>query len=367
MHREIFDRPRGHAPCTRYRMLASSRIGLTLAGKYTLLREIGSGGMSTVFEAMHRNGRRVAVKVLAAPLAWDHDIRERFLREGKTSVTVNHPRVVQVLDDDVAEDGSMFLVMELLDGEDLATYAAARGGKLEEDHALDIARDLLDVLEHAHARGIIHRDIKPENLFLDRVRGLKVLDFGIARTSLRTDPRLHRGQLLGTPGFMAPEQACGEGEDVDARTDLWAVGATLFWLLAGRRVHEGESFELLLAKSAALEPTPLREVAPWVSEETCRFVDRAVARVRDDRFSDATAMKYALDRILDARQDATLVLPRARPHSVPFQSRTRGAAIAGAMLLVALTVFLLVFAKLRPVPTPEFRGITAPHAASSRR
>ena len=157
------------------------------AGKYTLERVIGSGGMATVYEASHRNGHRVAVKMLKPALAVGSEVRERFLREGYAANKVRHAGAVRVLDDDVTDDGLVFLVMELLEGWTLDALASqSDGGKLPVKLALQVGKQLLAVLEAAHRAGIVHRDIKPENVFVQRNGELKVLDFGIARF---LDPR----------------------------------------------------------------------------------------------------------------------------------------------------------------------------------
>jgi serine/threonine-protein kinase len=167
-------------------------------------------------------------------------MRERFAREGYIANRVNHPGVVTVLDDDVAEDGSLILFMELLDGETVEARARRTQKRLEVDETMWVAHELLEVVAAAHDAGIIHRDLKPENLFLTRDGRLKVLDFGIARLrelSSRSGATSSQSSL-GTPAFMPPEQARGRWEEVDARSDIWAVGATMFSLVAGRSVHE---------------------------------------------------------------------------------------------------------------------------------
>ena len=217
--------------------IGAARVGTTLKGKWRLDAILGSGGTATVYAATHRNGNRVAVKVLHPYFSKMPVERERFTREGYFANKVEHPDVVRVLDEDFDDDGNPFLVMELLDGEPLVARWKAAGHRLPVPEALWVADRLLSVLEAAHARGIVHRDIKPENLFLTAAGGLKVLDFGIAR--LRgVGSGTMRGIVLGTPGFTAPEQARGEWDIVGARTDIWAVGATLFALLTGRLVHE---------------------------------------------------------------------------------------------------------------------------------
>ena len=161
---------------------AQARVGLVLRGKWHLERLLGVGGMASVYAATHRNGLRGAVKLLHPELCVQGEVKERFLREGYVANKVDHPGAVRVLDNDVAEDGSVFLVMELLDGETIDARVEARPGRrLEVGEVLAIADDVLDVLATAHDSGIVHRDLKPENLFITRTGQVKILDFGIAR------------------------------------------------------------------------------------------------------------------------------------------------------------------------------------------
>ena len=213
-----------------------TRVGTTLAGKYLLERLIAVGGMASVYQAKHRNGNRVAVKILHPEAAINSELRSRFLREGRVANRIDHPGTTRVLDDDIAEDGAAFLVMDLLDGETLEARLDGGDGPLPADEVAALAWQTLDTLIAAHAVGVIHRDIKPDNLFLTREGALKVLDFGIAQllhSGTPGSPALTRaGLVLGTPAFLPPEQALGRTQEIDARTDIWAVGATMFWLLS---------------------------------------------------------------------------------------------------------------------------------------
>ena len=270
-------------------------------GKYRLESLIGVGGTAAVYRATHRNGHRVAVKVLSPWLAASPEVRERFLKEGYAANAVEHPCVARVLDDDQTNDGGAFLVMELLTGHTVADACESAGGKLPVVEVARIARDVLDVLAIAHARGIIHRDIKPGNLFITQTGQLKVLDFGIARMrdAVKTFTPTRTGRTMGTPAFMAPEQALGFGDKIDGRTDLWAVGATMFTLLSGVFVHEAETPEALLVYSATRPARSLRTVVSAdVPQALIDVVDRALAFDRDHRFADAASMRDALDAAL---------------------------------------------------------------------
>src|SRR5215471_14765237 len=232
---------------------SKARVGTVLNGKWRLDEVLGIGGMATVYAAIHRNQKRVAIKMLHPEVSIDQQVTSRFTREGYVANTVGHPGAVSVLDDDVTEDGAAFLVMELLEGETL-DHRWEKRGTLTPSEVLGIADQVLDVLVAAHAKGILHRDLKPENLFLTRSGQVKVLDFGIARvrelTAGQTAGSTRSGSLLGTPAFMAPEQARGRWQDVDERTDLWALGATMYTLMSGRFVHVADTLNEQLIQTA---------------------------------------------------------------------------------------------------------------------
>jgi serine/threonine-protein kinase len=274
---------------------ARARVGQTLNGKYRLDRLLGVGGMAAVYEATHRNKKRFAVKVLHQELSVHSGLRTRFMREGYVANTVEHPGAVAVLDDDVAEDGSAFLVMELLHGTPLDQLCERRGGKLGPKHVLAIADQLLDVLAAADAKNVVHRDIKPANVFVTRDGQVKVLDFGVARLRDPEGPQAtHSGLALGTPAFMAPEQALGRSEEVGGRTDVWAVGATMLSLLTGRSVHEGSSAQEQMVLAATRPAASLATLDPETSAEVVALVDKALAFAQRDRWQHASQMQDAV-------------------------------------------------------------------------
>ncbi|MGK4003213.1 serine/threonine-protein kinase [Sorangium sp. So ce1036] len=273
-------------------------IGHVLRGKWRLDRLLGAGGMAAVYAGTHRNGMRGAVKILRRELSENEEARSRFLREGYVANRVDHPGIVRVLDDDVTEDGAVFLVMELLEGETVeARRARAPGGVLGVSEVLAIADELLDVLAVAHERGIVHRDLKPDNLFLTRQGQLKVLDFGIARLNELSGPTnasTRAGTLMGTPQYMPPEQAKGQWDRVDARTDLWAVGSTMFHLLSGRYVHQAETLPLLLLAAMTQPAPPVGSVLPAAPAAVAGVIDVALAFDPERRWPSARAMQRAL-------------------------------------------------------------------------
>jgi class 3 adenylate cyclase/tetratricopeptide (TPR) repeat protein len=294
--------------------VAQARVGTRIRNKWRVDKLLGVGGMGAVYAATHRNGSRVALKVLHPQLSVLADIRARFAREGYVANAVNHPGVVRVLDDDETEDGAAFLVMELLEGENADARFRRLGGRLPIDDVLLLADGLLDVLVAAHAAGIVHRDIKPENVFLTRhsasqphSASVKVLDFGIARlratSGIDDIPpddaslphlRTRTGVTIGTPAFMPPEQALGRTDEVDAASDIWAVGATMFMLLSGRIVHDAKTHMEVVIAAATAQARSLAQFVPDAPQALVDVVDRALAFKKEDRWSSARAMQSAL-------------------------------------------------------------------------
>jgi eukaryotic-like serine/threonine-protein kinase len=275
---------------------AKARIGSTLRDKWRLDVLLGVGGMATVYAATHRNGSRAAVKILHPETSNNEFVRERFLWEGYVANTVGHEGAVRVIDDDMAEDGSLFLVTELFDGETLEERRTRLGGRIPSNEVLIAIDQLLDVLAAAHAQGIVHRDIKPENVFLTRAGKIKVLDFGIARLGEASSSNGERrtGLTIGTPAYMAPEHAQGLFDEIDGRSDLWSCGAMMFRLLSGRAVHDGPTAEEELTNARTRAAPSLFTVAPEVNEEIARVVDRALAFSKDVRWPDARLMQAAV-------------------------------------------------------------------------
>ena len=290
-------------------------VGSTLKDKWRLDALIGRGGMAAVYAATHRNGSRVAVKVLHPEFSRNAGVRERFVREGYLANRVGRGAVA-ALDDDVADDGSAFLVMELLDGETLEDLRERQvGGRLPAAIVVSMVDQVLATLVVAHEQGIVHRDLKPENIFLTRSGEVKLLDFGIARIheGQEASRATATGAMMGTPSYLPPEQARGRWAEVDARSDVWAVGATMFTLLTGRCVHEGETVpELLLQAMTEAAPT-LASVDVDVDAGLASVVDRALSFKKEDRWPDVASMREAF-RGLDLPD---LHLPPVEPPSTP--------------------------------------------------
>jgi serine/threonine protein kinase len=281
---------------------AEGRVGQTLNGKWRVDQLIDIGGMASVYAVTHRNGRRAAIKVLHPSCATNLEVRKRFLREGYVANKIDHPGALAILDDDVAEDGMPFLVMELLEGESLSRRLARVGGKLPFADVLGIAGQVLEVLDMAHANRIIHRDVKPGNIFVTKSGHTKLLDFGLARIrdgGLSLVPTL-AGIVMGTAGYLAPEQALGQPDEVDARADIFGVGAVMFRAVSGRPIHDGPTpLDTLMA--AMKEPAPsLSEVLPGAAPALVAVIDRAVAFKKEMRWRSAREMLEALRSVYSA-------------------------------------------------------------------
>lgn len=328
---------------------AETRIGSFVKDKWQLDRLLGVGGMACVYAATHRNKKRAALKMLHRELSSDPAIRERFLREGYLANSVGHRGTVAVDDDDVAEDGSAFIVMELLDGETLDQRWRRKDRRLPLEEVLVIGDQVLETLAAAHDQGVVHRDLKPENLFLTRAGVVKLLDFGIGRQkAMKGVPSTTlSGAAMGTPAFMAPEQASGRWDEVDDQTDLWALGATLFTLLTGEYVHEGETVNETLALAVTQRARSIRALRPDLPPAAAALIDRSLQYAKPQRFADARAMQAELRRVSAelfgqglgqavalAVPDAepSRPLPRAEPASQPRARSTTSRGLTASAL-----------------------------------
>ena len=271
--------------------------GQILEGKYRLTDPIGSGGMGFVYAAQHvRLGRRLAVKFLLPELAESPEALFRFQQEATAVGRIGSPHIVDVIDLGTTPQGAPFLVMEFLEGRALSAV-------LDENPVLPMPRiahilcQTFDALETAHEQGIVHRDLKPENIFL-LARGawpdfVKLLDFGISKILGDGSFHTRTGALLGTPRYMAPEQATGSGA-VDARTDLWSVGVILYRALTGRFPHPGTGVAEIVTAIVTTEPVAPRLVRPDLDPAVEALVLRALARDPAARFPTAAAFRDAL-------------------------------------------------------------------------
>jgi len=277
---------------------AESRIGQVIADKYRISRLLGRGGMGEVYEARHVVvGRRFALKFLREHSARSQDSLSRFLREAQAAGALDNEHIAAVLDFDTAADGSPFLVMEYLAGESLA--ALTREGPLPVPRAIAILIQVCSGLDVAHRAGIVHRDLKPDNLFVTQLPSgaelIKILDFGIAKL---TDPGsdgaiTSSGAILGTPFYMAPEQARGE-KTVDFRADIYALGVIAYELLSGKKPHPGEGYNAILAHILTQPVTPLVTLRPGLDPGLVAVIECALASDPARRQSSIAALAEEL-------------------------------------------------------------------------
>ncbi|MBL8919863.1 MAG: serine/threonine protein kinase [Myxococcaceae bacterium] len=279
-------------------------------GRYRLLEKLGEGGMGSVYKVEHvRMGKIAALKVMRPDAAVDKGLKARFLQESRVVAKLSHPNTVQVFDAGELDDGSLFMAMEYVPGKDLAWHLRVHG-PVGEEKAISIAVQVLASLAEAHEHGIIHRDIKPANVMLLRRRKggddqVKLLDFGIAKLAEGDARNSITGDFVGTPAYMSPEQV--RGEEVDARSDLYSLGALLFELVTGRQLYTGPT-AVSIVKQHLEEPVPrVAELAPHapVSPAFEKIISTALAKKPDDRFKDAEVMKKALEALRTSTRSVT--------------------------------------------------------------
>ena len=301
------DRPSHTAP------VASDLVGTTLRDTYRVLRRICVGGMGVVYEAEHiRLKRRVAIKALARHLSGTERMLERFYREADVVGRLRHPHIVNVFDFDVASTGQPYLVMELLDGDSLGKRMEQEG-PMAVDDAVRIAGQIAAGLSSAHQIGIVHRDLKPENVTLiEGVDGrsfAKLLDFGISKLMGESSTSITgEHDIIGTPEYMAPEQAKGDCKNVDARADQFALAAILYEMLSGRVAFFASDPTEALRVVIEEEPRALAEIAPHVPPGVRRVIERALSKNPDDRFPMIREFAESLRRAMRVG-----VRPNSRP------------------------------------------------------
>ncbi|MFO0610962.1 MAG: serine/threonine-protein kinase [Polyangiaceae bacterium] len=274
--------------------------GTVIAGKYRIGRVLASGGMGMILEGEHEAlGQKVAIKYLLPAAAEREDMIGRFLREARAAARIPSDRVARVFDVGTDEDGRPFMVMELLEGQDLGDYMQAHGA-IPIGEAVRFILEALEAIVEAHALGIIHRDLKPSNLFVVTKGGakhIKVLDFGISKvTSESGAPELaltSTKSLLGSPGYMSPEQVRST-KNVDARTDVWALGVILFEMLSAQTAFDGESIGDVFAKIREEDLPPISEFRKDVPAELEAVLASCLARDRKKRIASAAEMRDAL-------------------------------------------------------------------------
>lgn len=296
-----------------------AEVGDLIDGKYRLTGCLGEGGMGKVFEAVHEGiGKRVALKFLLSEHITDKSTVTRFQREAQTAAAAGHHGIVDIHDIGVAEDGSPYLVMELLKGQSLGDLML-QAGALDVSTAAYVTCHVLSALSAAHGAGIVHRDLKPDNIFLIEtgaaVFDVKLLDFGISRitsqsASLDQSMRLTRtGTIVGTPLYMSPEQAKGRS-DLDHRIDVYATGVILYECLTGKLPFEADNYNALIAMILTEDPPDPTLVRPDLPRAMEKVILRALTKDRDERYETAAAMFQALVPFVDERALVKVPLPR---------------------------------------------------------
>jgi serine/threonine-protein kinase len=370
-----------------------------LADKYELARLIGAGGMGAVYEARHRLiGRRFAIKFLHAAHAAEPAMLGRFEREARAAGALENENLVAVTDFGFAADGAPYIVMEHLEGEDLARLLG-RVGPLPVRRAVDLVVQACRGLAAAHAHGIVHRDLKPANLFVVRRNDggdlVKVLDFGIAKLRDGAEgadaagaggPVTGTGKLLGTPGFTPPEQARGE-RDIDQRADIYALGAILYELLSGARAHPGENYNAILFHILTQPVVPLGSLRAGLPAGLVDVVHRAMSAERAERYQSADDLMRALLPFgpaapVAARVDAgaitaaspvsleAVALPAAKAARQRAGSWARRVAMALLVVAVAAAVGIgvlgrgLAVRRSPPPPPPPSPQVAAPRVVA---
>ncbi len=315
-------------------------IGRHLSGKYEILEQIGRGGMGAVYRARHTKlDRMCAVKVLPLELSGNPDLLERFRREARATAKLDQNQVVTIYDVDT--DGpTEYLAMEFLEGDSLETLVQKKG-KLRVKTSLQIIRQATMGLAAAHEHGIIHRDVKPANLMLTKDGVVKVMDFGLARLVEISSGLSQAGQVLGTPHYMSPEQA--RGEPLDLRSDIYSLGATLFFLLTGQTPHKTGTPTAILLKVVSEEPPQSDLVEPSIPKSVSDLALRMMAREPQERFGDCKELLRAIEQLLP-QSSGVGPPPGDRPTPLPAithkQMLMTGGGIAGGVLILIMAILL---------------------------
>jgi len=344
-------------------------IGKTVS-HYRILEKLGSGGMGVVYKAEDTKlGRTVALKVLPPERVADPNRKRRFVQEARAASALNHPNIITIYDIDEAE-GVHYIAMEHVEGKTLDRLIARHGLRLNE--ALKYAVQMATALAKAHSAGIVHRDLKPTNVMVTDDGLVKVLDFGLAKlteaapasdaeTAVTREPATEEGTIVGTVGYMSPEQA--EGKAVDARSDIFSFGSVLYEMLTGQRAFQGETKVSTIAAILREEPKPLSQVVEGLPREVERIVKRCLRKDPAHRFQHMDDLKVALDELKEESDSGELAdaaavvagLPRHIERGGVKPPLPRRLALAAIVVLAAA---VLAYWLTRPVPPPRVTGST---------
>lgn len=298
----------------------SDLVGTTLEGAYRITRPIGQGGMSAVYEAVQlRLNKRVAVKVMARELALNEQALARFQREAEITSHLGHPHLVTMMDFGTAPTGQPYLVMEYLEGTDLA-HRMHQVGRLPLEVAVHITKQVASALAAAHEQGVVHRDLKPANLFLVALPNepdfVKILDFGISKVRAARTQLTNASTIIGTPDYMSPEQATGLLDAIDHRTDQWALACMVWEMLSGRPPFAGDDVSAVFYQVIHLDPQPLGKRAPDVPAAVEAVLRRALSKSLTDRYPSMRDFAQALESAASARPTAAMT-PLAQTSTDP--------------------------------------------------
>jgi tRNA A-37 threonylcarbamoyl transferase component Bud32/tetratricopeptide (TPR) repeat protein len=331
-----------------------AQLSQALADRYRIEREIGRGGMATVYLAHDlKHERQVAIKILKPELAASIG-PERFLREIAITAQLDHPHILSLLDSGSAgPEPILYYVMPLVEGESLRDRLD-RERQLPLAEAIQITREVAGALAYAHSRGVIHRDIKPENILLSNGHA-RVADFGIARAVATADSRrlTETGMAIGTPAYMSPEQATG-GQHVDARSDIYALGCVLYEMIAGEPPFDGPTPQAILARALTESPRPLDVIRPGLPRSLETIIHRATARVPADRFQSGSQFAAELERLADR------ITQGSEPVLAGTHRFRRSALITvGGVLLAAILAGGVILREINGKVAPEPRASMA--------
>ena len=296
------------------------RVVGAVGAQYLIENEVGRGGMAVVYRATDlRLNRPVAIKVLPPDLAFNPDVRTRFIREAQTAAQLSHPNIVPIYSvEDKGGDTLVYFVMAFIEGDSLGVRIK-REGPWPIEQSVRVLRDVADALAYAHARGVVHRDIKPDNILIDRASGRPlVTDFGIARAAAAETRLTVTGVAVGTPAYMSPEQAIGERE-IDGRSDLYSLAVVGYHLLSGETPFKAANTPAMLVKHVSERPRPIRERRPEIPAYLAVAIDRALAKRPEDRWVDAAEFRDALDAAQNSsasRRYSPPPLPAAPSHPI---------------------------------------------------
>ena len=312
---------------------------------YTLTNLIGEGGMAYVYEGVHeRLEKKVAVKVLNPMLSANAQIRARFENEAKIMSSLEHANIVKVIDY-CDQEGTLAIIMELLEGRDLSDTIKANGA-IDVNIAIPLFINILDAFIYAHIKGIVHRDIKPGNIFIEKGNRVKILDFGIAKLFGTGLDKTSTGTQMGTPIYMSPEQVKGE-KSIDHRSDIYSLGVTFYFMLKGKAPYNSDtesSFEIF--NKIVFEPLPELIEYPELNE----IIKKAVAKDRNHRFQDVDSFKLALEQIYNG--DGELISKKNRPPEIPKkpeieqEKSTNPRFIFNVFFIISLLLLVIIYLKL---------------------